>query len=136
MGQISSRATPAAAANPNIARRKVIKNTGGQKNSKPFAIAMAAATLGMLGGAPISGAEAQILGSAEAFGVLGSSTVTNTGSSVVLGDVGVSPGSAITGFPPGIVVAPGTIHAGDAVAAQARTDAITAYNTLAAMRQA
>ena len=133
MGQISSRATPAAAANPNIARRRVVKNADIQKNGKPFAIAVAAATLGMLGVAPISGAEAQILGSAESFGVLGGSTVTNTGDSIVSGDVGVSPGSAITGFPPGIVVAPGTIHAGDAVAAQARTDAITAYKTLAAM---
>src|SRR5687768_7694704 len=69
------------------------------------------------------------LGTALSFAVLGSSTVTNTGPTVVTGNLGVSPGNAVTGFPPGIVN--GTIHAGDAVAAQARSDAITAYNNLA-----
>ncbi len=39
----------------------------------------------------------------------------------------MSPGTAITGFPPGVVVG-GMIHAGDAVAAQAQTDTTTAYN--------
>ncbi|XHR27255.1 MAG: ice-binding family protein [Chthoniobacteraceae bacterium] len=72
------------------------------------------------------------LGAAESFGVLGGSTVTNTGTSTVSGDVGVSPGSAITGFPPGTVVN-GTTHANDAVAIQAHADAITAYNTIVAM---
>ena len=75
-------------------------------------------------------AEAQILGTADSFGVLAGSTVTNTGSSVLEGNVGVSPGSAVVGFPPGIVVPPGTIHAGDAVAGQAQVDVTTAYNTL------
>ena len=77
-------------------------------------------------------AEAQILGAAESFGVLGSSTVTNTGPSIILGNLGVSPGSAVTGFPPGIVLPPGTIHAADAVAAIARLSATTAFNSLMA----
>jgi len=48
---------------------------------------------------------------------------------VVNGDLGVSAGNAVTGFPPGIVV-DGTIHAGDAVAAQAQSDLTAAYNAL------
>jgi uncharacterized protein with beta-barrel porin domain len=75
-------------------------------------------------------ASAQILGTAEDFGVLAGSTTTNTGPSVIQGNVGVSPGSALVGFPPGVVVPPGTIHVGDAVASQAQVDVTTAYNTL------
>jgi hypothetical protein len=73
------------------------------------------------------------LGTAQSFGVLGGSKVTNTGPTVINGNVGVSPGSAVTGFPPGTVVAPGTIHAADAVALQAQNDVTTAYNVLAGL---
>jgi type VI secretion system secreted protein VgrG len=73
---------------------------------------------------------APTLGSAQSFAVLGGSTVTNTGSSTVGGDLGVSPGSAVTGFPPGTVVS-GTIHAADAVAGAAQNSVTTAYNNLA-----
>jgi type VI secretion system secreted protein VgrG len=76
-------------------------------------------------------AQAGILGTAESFGVLGGSAVTNTGNTVINGDLGVWPGLAITGFPPGIVN--GTTYAGGAVALQAQSDLTTAYNTLAGM---
>ncbi len=66
------------------------------------------------------------LGSASMFGVLGASAVTNTGDTVIDGDLGVYPGTSITGFPPGIVN--GTTYDGDAVAMQAQTDALAAYN--------
>jgi hypothetical protein len=69
------------------------------------------------------------LGAASSFAVLAASTVTNTGGTIVTGDLGLSPGTAITGFPPGIVI--GTIHAADAAAAQAQSDVTIAYNDAA-----
>jgi hypothetical protein len=78
-----------------------------------------------------SPAFAQIpLGTAQNFAILGGSTVTNTGPSNITGNLGVSPGSSVTGFPPGVVTG-GSIHAADAVAAQAQSDLTTAYNTAA-----
>ena len=69
------------------------------------------------------------LGTAGNFAVLGSSTVTNTGATNVTGDLGVSPGSAVTGFPPGTIS--GTIHGDDAVAVQAQNDVSVAYTNIA-----
>jgi len=70
------------------------------------------------------------LASAATYAVLGSSTVTNTGPTVIDGDLGVSPGTAYTRFPPGTVIN-GTIHASDAASSQAMTDAAAVYNRLA-----
>ena len=83
----------------------------------------------LCGAAPVSAQTAPSLGSAQSFAVLGGSTVTNTGSSTITGDLGVSPGSAVTGFPPGLVVS-GTIHAADATALAAQNSVTTAYNSL------
>jgi type VI secretion system secreted protein VgrG len=69
------------------------------------------------------------LGAADPFAVLGASTVTNTGPTIVNGDLGVSPGSAVVGFPPGIVT--GTIHAANATSLAAQNAIVTAYNVLA-----
>lgn len=82
--------------------------------------------------AVVSGqASGAFLGTAQSFAVLASSTATNTGPSVLTGDLGVWPGNAISGFPPGIVN--GTMHAADFVAQQAHADATTAYTTLAGL---
>jgi hypothetical protein len=69
------------------------------------------------------------LGSTSTFAILAASTVTNTGASVVTGDIGVSPGTTVTGFPPGTLI--GTFHLGDPAAAQAQLDLTTAYNDAA-----
>lgn len=70
------------------------------------------------------------LGTAASFGLLGGSAVTNAvPGTVILGDVGVSPGTSVTGFPPGVFG--GTLHINDAVAAQAQSDLTTAYNSAA-----
>jgi hypothetical protein len=83
-------------------------------------------------GAPVASAAQPTvgLGNAAPFAVLAGSTVTNTGPSVISGDVGVSPGTAVTGFPPG-QVNNGSVHTGDAVAAGAQSDLTTAYNDAA-----
>ena len=69
------------------------------------------------------------LGTADSFAILAGSTVTNTGSSVVNGNLGLSPGLSVTGFPPGILN--GNPYVGDAVASQAQSDLTTAYNEAA-----
>lgn len=72
---------------------------------------------------------AAAMGTEQRFAVLGGSAVTNTGSSVITGDLGLHPGTAITGFPPGLVT--GETHAADAVALQAQTDTTATYIDLA-----
>lgn len=78
------------------------------------------------GAAPAYAADPILLGTAESFAVLAGSEVTNTGPSLIARDLGVSPGSSVTGFPPGIVT-DGTQHVTDAVALQAQSDLTTAY---------
>ncbi|MEU2427044.1 ice-binding family protein [Streptomyces sp. NPDC007851] len=70
------------------------------------------------------------LGRADSFAVLAGSATTNTGPSVITGDVGVSPGTSISGYGPPAVVN-GTLHSADTVAQDAQTDLITAYNDAA-----
>lgn len=69
------------------------------------------------------------LGTTGSCAVLGGQTVTNAGPRVVNGDLGVSPGTATMGFPPGLVN--GTIHAGNVQAAQAKSDLVIAYDETA-----
>ncbi len=95
-----------------------------------------AATVAVVAGALIAipvalGAQAPVAtGTAGSFAVLAGSTVTNTGPSVISGSVGLAPGTAVTGFPPGIVLA-GTTEIADGVALQAKSDLITAYDDAA-----
>lgn len=66
------------------------------------------------------------LRSAGLFVVLAGSEVASTGATILNGDLGLSPGSAVNGFPPGVVN--GTQHVTDPAAAQAQLDLTTAYN--------
>jgi hypothetical protein len=70
------------------------------------------------------------LATAQPFVVLGGAGVTNTGPSVLNGDLGVSPGTSLSGFGAPAVVN-GATHANDAVAAQAQADLTTGYNVAA-----
>lgn len=79
------------------------------------------------------------LGTAGDFSVLAGSTVTNTGPTIISGDaavggdLGLSPGSAVTGFPPGTLTPPGTLQVENAVAAQGQSDLAIAYTTAAGL---
>ena len=68
------------------------------------------------------------MGSAATFEVLAGSTVTNTGPTIIAGgDLGLSPGSAVTGFPPGTLTPPAVMLVTDPAAATAELDLTTAY---------
>lgn len=69
------------------------------------------------------------LGTADGFAVLAGTTITNTGPTTITGDVGLHPGTAVTGFDS--VTLNGALHVTDAVAEQAKVDLVTAYNDAA-----
>ena len=90
-------------------------------------VLVVAVTALLLPSPPVGASEAAVgLGRAEPFAVLAGTTVTNTGPTVVSGDLGVSPGTAMTGWPPGIDTN-GTPHSADAAAAGAQDDLGTAW---------
>ena len=112
-----------------------IRSTEGSRPTPLTVLSLAATTIivslvGFLSHPSNAAGEATVgLGTAATYSVLGGQTVTNDGPSVLSGDLGVSPGSAITGFPPGIAL--GVVHAGDAEAAQAQSDLVIAYDDAA-----
>eukprot|EP01032_Pedospumella_encystans_P027940 gene27940-31562_t len=78
----------------------------------------------------IRGEQPVDLGDAELYAVLADSTITNTGSTVITGSVGLSPGTSITGFPPATY--DGTLDSNNPAAAAAQTALNDAYTILAA----
>ena len=70
------------------------------------------------------------MGAASSFAVLGTASITNTGPSRIDGDIGLYPGTSVTGFPPGAQVN-GVQHINDQPAANAIAAALSAYNTIA-----
>lgn len=89
--------------------------------------------LAIAGSLPIATAALAQYEVVETFAVLAGSTVTNTGTSVISGNVGVSAGTSITGFPPGIVTPPFTLHVNDAVAATAQQQLTDHYVELSGL---
>jgi hypothetical protein len=90
----------------------------------------AAAIVMTFGGlAALAAATTVDLGTASSFAVLAATTVTNTGPTTISGDLGVNPGSAITGSP--VVVPPYSTFTADSVALGAQNDLTTAYNQAA-----
>jgi hypothetical protein len=99
--------------------------------SARLVLATTTAGLACLGAAGLAQASPVDLGTAKSFVVLGGTTVTNTGPSVLNGDLGVSPGTALVGFGAPAVVN-GATHATDGVAGQAQSALTTAYDVAAA----
>lgn len=88
--------------------------------------------VGVLAFQPIPAQAAQPsvgLGTTASYGVLAGQGVTNTGPTVINGNVGTHPAASVTGFPPGHVN--GVIHSADAAALIAKGDLTTAYNDAA-----
>ena len=92
------------------------------------ALVVAGLLVSMVGGAQAAPTSV-LLGTADSFGVLAGSGITNTGATTVNGDVGTYPTTSITGS--STLTITGTNHAGDAVTQGAKTDLITAYNSAA-----
>jgi type VI secretion system secreted protein VgrG len=97
---------------------------------------LSAVTLVALGALAFTGtralaADAPTLGTATNYAVMAATAITNTGPTLVNGNLAISPGgsSSVTGFPPGVVT--GAMDAADANAVQAHTDLVTAYNDAA-----
>ncbi len=90
-------------------------------------VAATAISAGVASAAP----PAILLGTSGTFAVLAGTTITNTGPSVISGDVGVAPGTAITGFPPANLINGSSEHVADGVASDAQADLTTAYNVAA-----
>jgi hypothetical protein len=118
-----------------LLRAKVVASSAAASRRWPL-VAMASLTLAAVAGCgktnspAAAGAQqaavAPAFSTAQSFAVLAGQTVTNTGPTVVHGDLGVSPGTAVTGFPPGSVSG-GVTHTADAVALQAQSDLTVAY---------
>lgn len=79
--------------------------------------------------AQTSSQTAVALSSASNLAVLSGAGITNTGATVITGDMGLSPGSSVGGFPPGILN--GTLHINNNIATQAKLDLTAAYNDAA-----
>jgi hypothetical protein len=92
-----------------------------------WSLVLACLSTMLFAGSALAAAAPVGLGSAASFSVLAGSTVTNTGPTTMFGDLGLSPGSSVTGAPHVL----GQTHVDDAVAIEAKNALTTAYNDAA-----
>jgi hypothetical protein len=107
-----------------------MKNTSANKNktSNPWGLITSLAVAAMFVSHDATAVESLVpLGSTASFGVLAATTVTTIPTTTINGDLGVSPGTTVSGAP----IVNGTLHLGDPIAAQAQLDLTTAYNDAA-----
>ena len=123
---------------PNIGQRMTVEKTTPLRNMKKSRLLRVAGVsalscsvmLGMASMPSAFAAEPKVdLGTSASYSVLGGQSVTNTGNSILAQDLGVNPGTSITGFPPGLVL--GTTHATDAHSSLAQSDLVKAYDDTA-----
>lgn len=110
-------------------RRRLAK---GRRIAASVALVLCVALVVRVSDANAAAGQTVSLGTASNYVVLGAETVTNTGGSTLDGSLGLWPGSSITGFPPGQVLAPGAIDTTNAAAQQAQSDLTDAYLDVAA----
>lgn len=99
-----------------------------RKTKKYFTLALAFLTMIFMV-LPTTSSAVEInveLGTAENFAILAGSTITNTGTTTISGDIGLHPGTVFSGQ--GTATVNGAIHLTDAVALQAKNDLLAAYN--------
>jgi len=101
-----------------------------QETVMNFAFCATAACLALLATQARSAPISFSLGTADSFAVLAGSTVTNTGPTTIQGNLGLWPGTAVVGLPPGILTS-GTTFAGETVAMRAQADLTAAYDAAA-----
>lgn len=113
---------------------KLSRYVGGARSVRLGVASLAAVGLFLaLPGSAQAAASPIPLGNADPFVVLAGTTITNTGTTTITGDIGVSPGSSITGGPP-LMVLNGTSHVADATALAAQAALGTAFDNAASQK--
>ena len=91
-----------------------------------FALIAAQCTIGLAHPSMEKRTSPVVMGLAKTFGAIAATTLTSTGATLITGDCGTCPGTAITGFPPGVCT--GITSAGGTAACNAEAACLTAYN--------
>jgi hypothetical protein len=126
-----SSATPKLSSGRHVLGRTTVARTLRFSFGTSMVAGIAFITLAAFGTQSAMAATATVnLGTASSFAVLAGSEITNTGPTTISGDIGLSPGTAISGFPPGSQTS-GATYVANGVALTAENDLITASNSAA-----